>query len=449
MADPRPLTRKELARFLPDQRSIRAFEKLFDLIPSDLLTLIELISSVGNETHGARSAINVIKARMNRESVSNRGLVYVTWLSDLPQAVAGVITLKEETTYFFTSNIDLEGSRIVCSQDTVILGFSSENSSIKSTGLTGAALITSVYTLPIRNIAFEAETIFDLNAGASDQALDWQSVNLLNTTNIGTIQNYNNFVASSMAFLSASGLVFDGTVGTVAFTDCIFVGTTVNASITLSPTLTINRRFRIAYSAIITQAGGTGIDADVLATIPNEGYIFDTCNFAGGGTAISGVPYTDNKARFIENRGITNTGATSGYYMVGNATVTTIATVGTPVLIAGTTTETTITQRFTVSTSNRATYIGSLTRDFSIQGTFSLTSSNNNQVTTYIYKNGSVLIESTSISTTNSGGRLEGGAIQCLVQLEENDYIEVWVENNTGANDITVEDLNLIIQALN
>ena len=34
--DPRPLTRKELASFLPSERAIRAFEKLFDLIPPDL-----------------------------------------------------------------------------------------------------------------------------------------------------------------------------------------------------------------------------------------------------------------------------------------------------------------------------------------------------------------------------------------------------------------------------
>lgn len=32
-ADPRAPTRKELARFLPDQRTIRAFEKLFELVP--------------------------------------------------------------------------------------------------------------------------------------------------------------------------------------------------------------------------------------------------------------------------------------------------------------------------------------------------------------------------------------------------------------------------------
>ena len=36
MTNPKALTRKELSRFLPDQRSIRAFEQLFELIPSEL-----------------------------------------------------------------------------------------------------------------------------------------------------------------------------------------------------------------------------------------------------------------------------------------------------------------------------------------------------------------------------------------------------------------------------
>ncbi len=34
--NPRKPTRAELALFLPDQRSIRAFEKIFDLLPTDI-----------------------------------------------------------------------------------------------------------------------------------------------------------------------------------------------------------------------------------------------------------------------------------------------------------------------------------------------------------------------------------------------------------------------------
>ena len=46
MSDPKPLTRKELAEFLPTQRAIRAFEKLFDLIPSSFDDFQEQINNI-------------------------------------------------------------------------------------------------------------------------------------------------------------------------------------------------------------------------------------------------------------------------------------------------------------------------------------------------------------------------------------------------------------------
>ena len=45
MADPRPPTRDELAKVFTNQRMLRAFEKLFDLIPADLIVLQDGISS--------------------------------------------------------------------------------------------------------------------------------------------------------------------------------------------------------------------------------------------------------------------------------------------------------------------------------------------------------------------------------------------------------------------
>ena len=61
MANPRPLNRSELAKFLPDQRAIRAFEQLFDLIPEDLLALLAEIDetklSAGNATSSANEAL--------------------------------------------------------------------------------------------------------------------------------------------------------------------------------------------------------------------------------------------------------------------------------------------------------------------------------------------------------------------------------------------------------
>jgi hypothetical protein len=44
--DPRPLTRKELALFLPSERAIRAFERLFDLIPIDLNEFTDYLEEI-------------------------------------------------------------------------------------------------------------------------------------------------------------------------------------------------------------------------------------------------------------------------------------------------------------------------------------------------------------------------------------------------------------------
>lgn len=53
--DPMPLTRKELAAFLPDQRSIRAFESLFERVPADLneINIINEETSIILETINA------------------------------------------------------------------------------------------------------------------------------------------------------------------------------------------------------------------------------------------------------------------------------------------------------------------------------------------------------------------------------------------------------------
>ena len=61
--------------------------------------------------------------------------VEVNDITDLPTASAGVITLVGGYTYLFLKHIDLLGARLVCGADTVIVGWSSENCSITSTGL--------------------------------------------------------------------------------------------------------------------------------------------------------------------------------------------------------------------------------------------------------------------------------------------------------------------------
>lgn len=373
--------------------------------------------------------------------------IFISKLGDFSEPIAGVIQLLANVTYFITTDLDLEGNRLVSNSDTTIIGGSSENCTLTSTGLgAGVPLLTIEYTTPIRHISFEnVDTAIAVDGTARLVALDWTGVNFVDVPNIGTINNCDNFIFTKGAFLNSDGMAFTGTIGTVAFNQSLFNGQAGGTLFDLQAGLTITRRFRIIYSSLISLSGETSISLNVAATVPNNGIILDTCNFAGGGTYLSGIDYLDNKALFVNNDGIINSREIAQYYMNGNATATTIAATGTAVKVAGTTTNGALTSKFT-HTDNRATYIGSIDRIFKVTATLSVESGNNNVIGIYVAKNGTLIADSEIYITTNAGGRAEGAAVQALTTLTDTDYLEIWVENDTAIADVTVTDLNVIIQ---
>lgn len=384
----------------------------------------------------------------------NSNLILVTEKADFPAPVSGVITLSAGATYFILGDIDLTGDRLEAGGIVTILGTSSETASITSTGLGASTpLLTSRYTMPVRFVTFKdvgTGIYIDDNAGANAPlAIDWLGVNFNNVTTVGEIGTIDNFVYDTGAFLEAQGLSFTGTVGTAAFSNSLFAGDGSAANIIeIASTATFTRRFRIIYSSVVAFSSTVGLNVNVSATIPVEGYILDTVNFSGGGTYIIGVQFDDNKSRWDNNRGVTNSAAISNYFMNGNATATTISAIGTEVKVAGTTTSSAITQRFT-NTDNRATYDGVIQRDFKVSAVFSVESGNNNEVGAYIAKNGTTIAASEIYVTTNAGGRAEAGFCQTIIDLNQNDYIEIFVENNTSTSDITATELNVIVEAIN
>jgi hypothetical protein len=381
------------------------------------------------------------------EGLINQSIVFVGSKSDFPTSVSNVITLEADVTYFLTAFIDLTGDRLVGASNATIIGGSSENCGLTSTGLgASTALLTSEWTMPIRHITFkDVGTAIDFDGNTNLVALDWTGVNFLNVTTVGTINTCDNFIFTKGAFLESQKILFTGTIGTVAFNNSIFNAGTTEPIFVMDSDTVITRRFRIIYSSIIVTSGQNAFDIDALATIPTEGLILDTCNFSGGGTYLSIIDYQDNEALFVNNVGITNSRQVSEYYMNGNATATVVAATNTEYKVLGTTTSGSLTSKFT-NTNNRATYAGKIERIFTVSANLSLTSGNNHQIGVYIAKNGTIIPESESYMTTNGAGRAESGYVQALVVLTENDYIEIFVENATAASNITVTELNVIIQ---
>lgn len=405
------------------------------------------------------SELNRLRAKLGIDALAllpfeGDNFQFVKEKSDLGVSVNGVITLEAGKTYYVIGDIDLQGDRLETGGILNLLGTSSETSSITSTGLAdGTPLLTSRYTIPVRFITFKnvhTGIYIDDDSGANAPlAIDWLGVNFNNVTVVGEVGTVDNFIYDTGAFLSSQGLKFTGTVGTAGLNNSLFAGDGSSANILeISATANITRRFRVIYSSIVAFGSATGISASTSATIPVEGFILDTVNFSGGSTYVSGVSFDDNKSRWSECRGVANSGSISSYYMNGNVTATTIISVGAEVKVAGTTTSSTITQKFT-NTDNRATYTGAIQRDFKVTAVSSVNSGNNHQVGVYIAKNGTVLPESEVYITTNAGGRAEGCVCQAIVGLNQGDYIEVFVENSTAIQNITATDLNVIVEALN
>lgn len=369
-------------------------------------------------------------------------------VEDFPTPVAGVIYLADNHTYVVTTTIDLQGLRLVGGQNTTILGGSSENCRLKSTGL-ATALITSEWSLPIRSITIEAAIAVDLDAtGNADQALDWMGVNFTNCPVVGRVAGYTNFIMTDSAFLEAADLEFDGSVGTIGFITCLFNGVAGKAIIKVPATATITRRIRAVYSSFISLSGETSIDVSDLASIPVEGFILDSCNFSGGGTYLTGVTHSSEKALFFQNRGIINTGSIGHYRMTDNAVTTPIAVSGTFYKIVGATAAGEFVEKFTL-TDNKAVYTGALTGYFKVTAVITATSGNNQLLKFRVAFNGTTQSDSESKITTSGSGRSENIKVQDIVSMVTGDYIEIFVTNSTAANNVTVSDLNVIIERLN
>ncbi len=386
--------------------------------------------------------------------------IFVGSTNDLPSPVDGVITLKDNYTYFFTTTVDLQGNRLVAGDNTTILGGSSENCRIKSTGIaTDVALLSSVYSLPLRNITFEAPFAINLQASIpSVHALDWFGVNFTNCARVGIISSYNNFILLDGAFLNSQDLTFDGTTGTVGFNQCLFTGNFglggTKSILNFPSTFISTRRIRVTVCSFIVPSGYTGITVqDGVNFAQPESFILQTCNFSGPGTKLGISTHTDIDKRdaFYEgNRGIDNSFVIGQYYMRGNDVQTSFASTNTYTKIAGiTTTAGARNSKFT-HTDNRLTCIAGIEREFLTQVslTFIPSAYTNCKFAIYDSSNASPILAASEVTVEGTQGDTRTVHFTDVHKHVLGEYVEIHVSNLEDTNPITVVDLNVLVTQL-
>jgi hypothetical protein len=100
-----------------------------------------------------------------------------------------------------------------------------------------------------------------------------------------------------------------------------------------------------------------------------------------------------------------------------------------------------------VHTNNRVTNTSS-TKVFKIEGIVSVSSGNNNEVHAAFFKNGQLYPCSEQETVTASNGRSSAVPFHCVIELNTNDYIEVWVKNKNNSNNIILDNINVIVSEL-
>ena len=380
---------------------------------------------------------------------------FVDSANDFPKAIGGIRYLLDEGTYIITSHIDLEGDRLICGRNTTLLGESSENCSITSTGIAttfpGNYMMESDYTVPIRHITFKdvprAIIINPSNTGVQPIALDWTGVNFSGCDINLFCKDIDNFIFTKGAILGSGVMTFDGSVGTMGINDSLFQGSgSAHKLIEFTSNAIVTRRIKVQDSSIVAFGSTIGVDVSTSATIPTESYILDKVNFSGGGTYLSGVDHISNKSLFSKNKGIENTAVNGQLYMQDNATVTPIATSGVFYKILGSTSASVDNQKYT-ATDNRLTNNATIARKYLIQCNLSFTSGNNKvcEFGFYDSKLGAIRTPSKTKSTSNGSGRAENISFNCVVSHSDGDYLEIWCANNTDTANIIVTDLNFVI----
>ncbi len=431
---------------------------IFDDIPQTYVnvsgdTMVGVLTMSSNKIVEVATASNDLDAT-NLGQVTKLGafdnFIYISDYTDFGASSSGVYTLSDNKTYFITTTVDLLGGRLVSGQNTTILGGSSENCRIKSTGLTsGVPLISSSYSIPMRGLTLEANTALNLNPGtvSAGQAIDWFGVNFTNCPQVGTISNYTNFIANDCALLNSSELAFEGTINTVGFDQCLFSGRAGQRTIIIPPTANITRRFRTIYSSFVAFGGAIALDVSPTASIPNEGYILDTINFSGGATYVSGVDSTSNKSLFINCVGITNSSTVGSYYTLNNTLATSVS-LNTWSRATASTTPIEVSKFDHVD--NRLTYSGVRSLRFKVSAIASISwagGGNNKDIGIGIVKNGdTTLVISESITRAVTSGVLYNITSQDIFSLASGDFIEVYViPRSSTVTSITVNSLSLIV----
>ena len=412
------------------------------------------VGILANDRTGDSWRDAMIKLNANDAELFTKGSpedqVIINSVSDFPDPVGQVITLLPQMQYLIGSDTNIGDNRLVLGANTSVTGLESINVTLTYTG-TGDMFTIVNTTNRINNLGISCvngrvinfsdntDSLFRMH----DCSVSCATMGLFNST--GTNGSTVRFTTVSPSSMTIGGCTITGGWNTWLWETSATAITTGNYFDFGTATFD-----EIILDLILANLGaGTSLisGAAASANINTGGRAIITRMLtSGAGTPLNTVTTDDIRWFFAGNDDIKDTNPDGLSSLNGNATETTISIVDTPVLAAGTWVVEGV-SFFTGTTGGRLTYNGEKDLSVPVDAVVTINSASgiNKDITAYLALNGTVIANS---GKTNRVGSTDPASITILWQLtlSTNDYLEVFVENNTDTINLVVSDAILRIR---
>jgi len=366
--------------------------------------------------------------------------VLVKSASDFPAPSGGVITLDANTYYEINGTITL--TTPINLNDAYVSGLDASEDVLSSAG----TVFSGNTGGSIRNITITGGgTAFNITGGAS---LLLQNSTIAGMNSVGTISGVGLYFTNVVQFVSNMNGITYSNIGTLLLSNQGWLGNNAGTFETFTGSFNLIQK----VSGFSTANGSAmAIDVSGNPTVGN-GVLFGTA-FSGTSTtyinryttgSFTGFNFTNNWT--VNCPGIPRESddvATGNFYYNGSLTTgfTQSITNGTAVKIVGTGATTANSLfRFTAPSTNNLTYKGKKTRNFQINASLSIrvVSATGDFYAFIIAKNGTVVTESNAVVRINNDSDIQNLAINSIVSLAPDDFIEIYVQRLTGSGTDTL-----------
>lgn len=377
-----------------------------------------------------------VQSQLDAKQAAYSTLVYVSSISDLPAANAGVITLANNAVYRFVANVDLAGSRFVMGHNTALVG-TPFAATVTSTGLyVTTPLISSTQDFCLDGLNFVAPTMLDAIV-ANTAVVNIRQCSFEANVACGTIGGGTMFTVDSCNWNGTEGsgtLTIAGTTPLMYVTNSRFKGYANSSCIQIASNLVTNNRIYVS-SCDFDSTTSTGIAVSNVATLGQDGLWIDNCVFLSN-TAVSGVDTTTSTGVYSSsNKNLMSSRSTGVMYLTAPTTVFTPNT-ATYYKLAGNYAASSSNSKFATNSGGRLTFSGSIPDKFMVSASLSVLSTKKDDVCSFgIYNSATGNVAPESIQTVTTDTLAARNVVLFgVAPLSNAQYVEVWGKNATTAN---------------